>query len=178
MYVLLCMFFIPFVYFFTDISKLVPLSFVADVVDFENFDPEASGLLLHEYFDKVYKMYPNIKSYKTLQEEEILHFDPLKDQLNPYSRENYNLGNFKAYLASMINDDNRDDDAKRKGEQKKDKFQLDVAEVKEYIRPTVPPLSAVNEPKGDGETDNDNDKEEEDGEDEDDDDIPDFIKNL
>ena len=96
-------YFIFFVYLFPiDISKLVPLSFVADTIDYESFEPESAGLLIHEYFDKIYKMYPNLKSYKQLQHEETLRIDPLKDTLNPYSKENSHLGNFKAYLESMV----------------------------------------------------------------------------
>ena len=160
-------------FFLLDISKLVPLSFVADTVDYESFEPESSGLLIHEYFDKIYKLYPNIKSYKQLQKEEILHVDPLKEKLNPYSKENSHLGNFKAYLESMSESE---EDKKRKASQKNDKFKLDADELKEYLRPTIPPFSAINEPKDETEDKEKNNEEDED--DEEDEDIPDFIKDL
>lgn len=155
-----------------DISKLVPLSFVADTIDYGSFEPEASGLLMHEYFDKIYKMYPNIKSYKQLQNEEILHIDPLKDSLNPYNKENSHLGHFKDYLESML----ESDEDKKKKDQKNIKFKLDTEEVKEYLRPTIPPFSAVNKPNEENKEKEEENKEDE--YDEDYEDLPDFIKDL
>lgn len=170
-------YFIFFVYLFPiDISKLVPLSFVADTIDYESFKPESAGLLIHEYFDKIYKMYPNLKSYKQLQHEETLRIDPLKDTLNPYSKENSHLGNFKAYLESMVDSDENE---RRKANQKSNKFKLDTGELKEYLRPTIPPFSAFNQPKDENEGDIRKEENEEEDEDyENFENFPDLIKDL
>lgn len=158
---------------------MVPLSFVAETLDYETFDPEASGLLIHEYLDKVYLIHPELnRSFKKLKDKEILHLDPLKEQLNPYNRRNYNVGNFKAYLESMLQDNVNGDE--RKEDKPIGRFQLSPAEVKEYLRPTISPLSAYNQPKSleDEKNEDEENDEEYDNNGFNEDEIPDFLNKF
>eukprot|EP00111_Clytia_hemisphaerica_P001417 TCONS_00004026-protein len=133
-----------------DISKLVPLNFVADTAGIGDFDPEKNGLLIHEYFDQLYKKYPQYKKFSELQDEQILMVDPFKDKNNPYADA---VKKFKWVLESIYQDNGGKLDSEKSGNNDA-RFQLDSAEVAEYERPTVPPLSEIQTPADVDDSDN------------------------
>jgi len=128
----------------------MPLSFIADTSGQDVINPEKAGFLLHEYFSLIFKQFPEYKSKKDLDFDDVLQRDVLKEKFDPYASDDvqrYMQSYSDWFVVGDRNSKKTESNSLKKGKKRDPRFELDPAEKEEYTRPTVPPISEIMDPK-------------------------------